>query len=377
MQSLCDKIDLLNLNMSFIEYGKVSKADCINIITKTKTNTDCVVKKLELAKQLLEKHKTLFRKLLEIEKEVQKRINDLNGINLSSENIGNHVLLDHSDVDMSNGTCSTNCYNISPSPLIPRRNITTVTPNYLTFDISPLTIDEYKLIPKYMLGRLTLESINSFIDHVNSTLLSKYNLLSKPVKSLKNTELQLRKQFQMQQSGQLKVKRFVTETDIAREYNKPVLGKKTCNLLTILRHSDEKRESNVTGGGTIPKPSYGSFVDVLIEITDTKTISRLINPCDGDAAASAFYEDSYKDEVEAPSNVLLEITNPKTLTGLINLCNGDAAASAFYDYSYEDEVEASSSKMSRTVDIAHSSSLPSTNRDPDVITPLSEKLSVN
>lgn len=55
-----------------------------------------------------------------------------------------------------------------------------------------------------MLGRLSLDTINSFIEVINQTVSAKYQLLSKPKSSLKPKDLQAFREFKAQETADMK-----------------------------------------------------------------------------------------------------------------------------------------------------------------------------
>lgn len=44
--------------------------------------------------------------------------------------------------------------------------------------IFPITVEEFNKVPKYIIGRQTLETINNLINAINQTLIAKYTILS-------------------------------------------------------------------------------------------------------------------------------------------------------------------------------------------------------
>lgn len=63
-----------------------------------------------------------------------------------------------------------------------------------------ITTEEFSKIPKYMIGRQTLETINSLINGINQTLIAKYTILSLgKVAAQKKGEINLYLQYKKQE----------------------------------------------------------------------------------------------------------------------------------------------------------------------------------
>ncbi|GLV31913.1 hypothetical protein CBL_07672 [Carabus blaptoides fortunei] len=116
-------------------------------------------------------------------------------------------------------------------------------------DIDLLTQEEFSSVPKYMLGRLSLETINKFIQVINETVTAKYQILSKPKSALKAHGLQVFKDYKAQETADTKGKTFITELDLAKQQGKKILDKTSYKLLTILRHTKRLYENR--SGGTL------------------------------------------------------------------------------------------------------------------------------
>ncbi|XP_011310095.1 spindle and kinetochore-associated protein 1 [Fopius arisanus] len=109
-----------------------------------------------------------------------------------------------------------------------------------TYSIDPLTQEEFQKIPKYMIGRQTLDTVNAFVGIINQVMKAKYSLLDLgKIGARKKGELDLYLQFKKEESdvkgaGKEKIY-FFTAEDYQREI-KAKLDKSKLNLMTVLRH---------------------------------------------------------------------------------------------------------------------------------------------
>ncbi|KAF5286757.1 hypothetical protein FQA39_LY04180 [Lamprigera yunnana] len=150
-----------------------------------------------------------------VKDELQEHIQTLNQL---EENINVHV---HNEEDsviseiVSECGDNEGCSNyFTPDVNVCKRYKGKVQPNYLVFDITPLYPEEFAKIPKYMLGRLSLDSINQFIDILNNTVLNKYKLLKKDPLTLKSRKLELFNKYKKEQSSStLKARKQYTESN--------------------------------------------------------------------------------------------------------------------------------------------------------------------
>ena len=109
--------------------------------------------------------------------------------------------------------------------------------------INYLTIDEYKSLPKYMLGRVKYEVINSLIDEINSCATQKYKIVDTPLNKLSSENM--KKLNRMTDSVETKdtldkvwfesqdLKDFASSAQVAHNFIK---------LLPILRHCQRLRQ---------------------------------------------------------------------------------------------------------------------------------------
>ncbi|CAI5438549.1 unnamed protein product [Caenorhabditis angaria] len=108
---------------------------------------------------------------------------------------------------------------------------------------APLTLQEFNTIPKYMLGRFTLESMNEIILTIDAFLLKKHQLITKPLKTLTRQE---KEQVDSWRELEMKAKKlstglFFVDTDI-----RPMLTEKLrpsfAKAIPSLRHTKRIRE---------------------------------------------------------------------------------------------------------------------------------------
>ncbi|GAB1861190.1 Spindle and kinetochore-associated protein 1 [Camponotus japonicus] len=108
-----------------------------------------------------------------------------------------------------------------------------------------ISTEEFNNVPKYMIGRQTLETINSLITDINNTLITKYTILSLgKAAAQKRGEINLYLQYKKQEFD---IKRgkgylyFFTAEDYYRQTKKKI-DKTKLNLITVLRHCKRLRE---------------------------------------------------------------------------------------------------------------------------------------
>ncbi|KAK5643602.1 hypothetical protein RI129_007447 [Pyrocoelia pectoralis] len=249
LQSLCDKIDILKLTLDFVSFGKTDKNSCSKLINEINERNIRIKLNLELMKKLMSKYCSLFHELQTYEDLIKNKIKKIDEL---AESVGDCssnslIIINSPEIGNLNLNGSIAFSDFTPTVKYQNNYKRAVTPKYLTFDIAPLSCEEFKSLPKYMVGRLTLEAINNFIDVVSEALFKKYNLLSKPLHTIKSTETQLYREYKQQQCGIFKAQRFVTEEDIARECNKSILDKRALNFLTILRHTKRLTRATLLG----------------------------------------------------------------------------------------------------------------------------------
>lgn len=114
--------------------------------------------------------------------------------------------------------------------------------------ISFISAEEFNKVPKYMIGRHTLETINSLINDMNNTLITKYSILSLgKAAAQKRGEINLYLQYKKQEfdsKGEKGCLYFFTAEDYYRQ-TKTKLDKTKLNLITALRHCKRLRECRI------------------------------------------------------------------------------------------------------------------------------------
>ncbi|EFN74964.1 Spindle and kinetochore-associated protein 1 [Camponotus floridanus] len=108
-----------------------------------------------------------------------------------------------------------------------------------------ISTEEFNNVPKYMIGRQTLETINSLITDINNTLITKYTILSLgKAAAQKRGEINLYLQYKKQEFDIKKEKGylyFFTAEDYYR-HTKKKMDKTKLNLIIVLRHCKRLRE---------------------------------------------------------------------------------------------------------------------------------------
>lgn len=111
--------------------------------------------------------------------------------------------------------------------------------------IELLEREEFSRIPKYMIGRQTLEAVNQFVATINQILKAKYSLIALGKNGArKKGEFDLYMTYIKQESADSKEKGqvyFFTAEDYYR-HTKTKLDKSKLNLLVVLRHCARLRE---------------------------------------------------------------------------------------------------------------------------------------
>ncbi|KAF7991241.1 hypothetical protein HCN44_002803 [Aphidius gifuensis] len=110
-----------------------------------------------------------------------------------------------------------------------------------SYIIKELSDSEFSKIPKYMIGRQTLSTVNAFITTINQIMKFKYGILALgKVGARKKGELNLYLEFKKEESDLKAANQegeiyFFNADDYERETNSK-LDKTKLNLLTVLRH---------------------------------------------------------------------------------------------------------------------------------------------
>ncbi|XP_011636796.1 spindle and kinetochore-associated protein 1-like isoform X3 [Pogonomyrmex barbatus] len=111
-----------------------------------------------------------------------------------------------------------------------------------------ITTEEFNKVPKYIIGRQTLDTINNLIGAINQTLIAKYTILSLgKVAAQKKGEINLYLHYKKQEfdireeNGYLY---FFTAEDYYRQ-TKTKIDKTKLNLITALRHCKRLRECRI------------------------------------------------------------------------------------------------------------------------------------
>ncbi|XP_076636556.1 SKA complex subunit 1 isoform X2 [Colletes latitarsis] len=136
---------------------------------------------------------------------------------------------------------------LSKSPIMDCKKILFNEPE--VYPIIPLiTQNEFGTIPKYIIGRQSLDSINSLIDAINQVLKRKYMLLSLgKAHARKQGDLSLYLRYKKEELDICSKNEYVyffTKEDY-EDQMKSKLSKIKLNLLTVLRHCKRLREHRI------------------------------------------------------------------------------------------------------------------------------------
>ncbi|XP_053982896.1 spindle and kinetochore-associated protein 1-like [Hylaeus volcanicus] len=117
------------------------------------------------------------------------------------------------------------------------------------YPVVPLiTQDEFSGIPKYIIGRQSIDTVNNLIDCINRILKKKYTLLSLgKAHARKQGELSLYLHYKKQElsvCSENECVYFFTKEDYEKE-TKSKLNKIKLNLITVLRHCRRLREHRI------------------------------------------------------------------------------------------------------------------------------------
>ncbi|XP_076652536.1 SKA complex subunit 1 isoform X2 [Halictus rubicundus] len=114
--------------------------------------------------------------------------------------------------------------------------------------IALISDDEFNTIPKYIIGRQSLETVNSLVNSINQVLKAKYMLLSMDkaqVRKQGNMNLYLHyKKQDLDICSKNEYLYFFTNEDYEM-YTKTKLNRIKLNLITVLRHCKRLREHRV------------------------------------------------------------------------------------------------------------------------------------
>ncbi|XP_029158251.1 spindle and kinetochore-associated protein 1-like [Nylanderia fulva] len=114
--------------------------------------------------------------------------------------------------------------------------------------ISFISAEEFNKVPKYMIGRHSLETINSLIHDMNNTLITKYTILSLgKAAAQKRGEINLYLQYKKQEFD-IKEEKGYLYFFTAEDYywqTKTKLDRTKLNLITALRHCKRLRECRI------------------------------------------------------------------------------------------------------------------------------------
>ncbi|XP_046615924.1 spindle and kinetochore-associated protein 1-like [Neodiprion virginianus] len=112
-----------------------------------------------------------------------------------------------------------------------------------------ISTKEFDLIPKYMIGRQSLDTINRFVSTINDVLKAKYSLLALGKNGAKKKgELNLYMHYKMQESVDTGERVYFFTAEDYQNHTTMKLDKTKLNLLTVLRHC--KRLCNPKGAKT-------------------------------------------------------------------------------------------------------------------------------
>ncbi|XP_046743334.1 spindle and kinetochore-associated protein 1-like [Diprion similis] len=115
--------------------------------------------------------------------------------------------------------------------------------------IKPISTKEFELIPKYMIGRQSLDTVNRFLSTINDVLKAKYSLLALGKNGAKKKgELNLYMHYKTQESVDTGERVYFFTAEDYQNHTKTKLDKTKLNLLTVLRHC--KRLCNPKGTKT-------------------------------------------------------------------------------------------------------------------------------
>ncbi|EZA61563.1 hypothetical protein DMN91_003977 [Ooceraea biroi] len=120
--------------------------------------------------------------------------------------------------------------------------------NQICHTVPLITVEEFNKLPKYIIGRQTLDTINSLISAINQTLIAKYTILSLgKAAAQKKGEINLYLQYKKQELDVQEKNEylyFFTAEDYY-EQTKTKLDKTKLNLITALRHCKRLREYRI------------------------------------------------------------------------------------------------------------------------------------
>ncbi|XP_076636557.1 SKA complex subunit 1 isoform X3 [Colletes latitarsis] len=197
---------------------------------------------------ILEQYKPIY----EGQKELLSLINNLHEKNIHMEQNVPSTLISDYQMDSPKHVYKEDFLRIqnrelSKSPIMDCKKILFNEPE--VYPIIPLiTQNEFGTIPKYIIGRQSLDSINSLIDAINQVLKRKYMLLSLgKAHARKQGDLSLYLRYKKEELDICSKNEYVyffTKEDY-EDQMKSKLSKIKLNLLTVLRHCKRLREHRI------------------------------------------------------------------------------------------------------------------------------------
>ncbi|KAJ3042272.1 Spindle and kinetochore-associated protein 1 [Rhizophlyctis rosea] len=118
-------------------------------------------------------------------------------------------------------------------------------------NIAPVTVAEFDLIPKYILGRITRDRLNDMLSELSILIRDKQTLLKTPQSQLNKSQRDVYYEHKRSSNDDTKGKAFITEKDIKDKHSWSAstfkLDPAGRSVVAILRHLGRIKE--VRGGG--------------------------------------------------------------------------------------------------------------------------------
>ncbi|XP_020285807.1 spindle and kinetochore-associated protein 1-like [Pseudomyrmex gracilis] len=238
------KDDLQELHTVVCQVSK-DVEDMRNILTRIKEQ-NAHLKKLSslletLDRKIVHRTQNIPINLIQDYQSVKKKEKSFN---LLSPNILEYSL---NSIELSTQSKTSGSVRLKNSEIENCKRVLSYEPD-ICLTIPLITAEEFSKIPKYMIGRQTLETINGLINGINQTLIAKYTiLLSGKVAAQKKGEINLYLQYKKQEyemKGENGYLYFFTAEDYYRK-TKTKLDKTKLNLITALRHCKRLRDCRI------------------------------------------------------------------------------------------------------------------------------------
>ncbi|XP_050596689.1 spindle and kinetochore-associated protein 1-like isoform X2 [Bombus affinis] len=275
LERQCEKLQDLEIATIFVKSKDAMKEELLKM--RTAVSQKC--NDIEIMRQKLDemkKQNNQCRELMLHIKAVSKKINHM------KRNIPSELIHDYYETQNSLPLRSMAGEEFTPvhtvitdnrekqeTPMIDCKKVLFNEPEVCLM-ISLIGTDEFSKIPKYIIGRQSLETVNNFINTINQILKAKYMFLSLgKAHARKQGDLNLYLHYKKQEMdicNDNKYVYFFTGEDYERQ-TKSKLDKLKLNLMIVLRHCKRLREHRIKNDVRYIRFCFGRRGSVFIRNT--------------------------------------------------------------------------------------------------------------